>query len=774
VKRAVGRSMARREDLRLLTGRGRYVADLRLSGMHQVAFVRSPYPHARIRSARVPNGMVCRAGDLEGVRPIAPRWDGEGFLRTEQPPLARDVVRYVGEPVAVAVAPTRYEAEDLAEQVQVEYEPLVPIHDVDVALSPGAPKLHADNVLYRRSHLHGDPEEAFRRAEVVVQTAIRSARCTAAPLEGRGVTAWYDGNTLWVWTNTQTPSLIRSALAQCLDLPETAVRVLVPDTGGAFGQKMHLYPEEIVVSWLALRLGVPVQWVEDRWENLLASTQAREERMEVELAARSDGRILALRVRIVGDVGAYHVFPTTAALEPLGAAQILPGPYDVPHYAYEVLAVATNKPPTGAYRGVGMTVGVLAMERAVDLLAARVGLDPVEVRRRNLIREGRFPYTSASGLVYDGGSFAEALERACALADYRRLRREQEEAKRQGRWMGIGIACYVEYTGLGSATFRRRGMVEVPGHEGAAIRVEPDGTIQVRVSFPHQGQGHETTLAQLVADAVGCPVERVRVERVDTGASPHGSGTFASRSSVAGAGAVLAAVEQVQQRARAVAAALLEASLEDVVWEGERFFVRGAPGRAVTFAEVAEAAYRVPGVRSVSPGLEAVAYFDPPPATFSNGVHVAVVEVDPETGLVRILGYFVAEDCGRIINPLVVRGQLCGAVAQGIGEALLEHAAYDDQGQPLATTFMDYLIPTVWEVPDSLEVVHLERPSERPGGFKGMGEGGAIGAPAALANAVADAVGAPVTCLPLTPELVLELVKQGRAAGDVDRASRPA
>lgn len=769
----VGRPLPRVEDLRLLTGRGRYVADLRLGGMQQVAFVRSPYPHARIGSIRVPDGKVYRAVDLEGVRPIAPRWEGEGFVPTAQPPLAQGVVRYVGEPVAVVVAPTRYAAEDLAERVEVEYDPLPPLPDADVALSPGAPRLHADNVLYRRSHVHGDPDGAFRRAEVVVRTMIRSSRCTAAPLEGRGVVAWHDGSTLWVWTNTQTPFLVRSALAQSLGLPEAAVRVVVPDTGGGFGQKMHLYPEEVVIGWLALRLGVPVQWVEDRRENLLASAQAREERVEVELAACADGRILGIRARVVGDVGAYHVYPTTAALEPLGVAQILPGPYDVSHYAYEVLAVATNKPPTGAYRGVGMTVGVLAMERAVDLLASRLGLDPVEVRHRNFVPEGRFPHMSPSGLVYDGGSFREALERVCVLAGYEHLRREQQEARRRGKLLGIGLSCYVEYTGLGSTTFRRRGMTEIPGHEGATVRVEPDGTVRVHVSFPHQGQGHETTLAQLVAETLHRPVQRIRVERVDTAASPPGSGTFASRSSVAGAGAVIAAAERVRERAQAIAAALLEASPGDVVWEGGRLSVRGFPHRSVTFEAVAEAAYRVPPGGSVSPGLEAVAYFDPPPATFSNAAHLAVVEVDGRTGAVRILGYFVAEDCGRIINPLIVRGQLCGGIAQGIGEALLEHAAYDDHGQPLATTFVDYLIPTVWEVPEDVRVVHLQHPSDRPGGFKGMAEGGTIAAPAAVANAVADAVGAPVTCLPLTPEVVLELLRRGSRDG-VDRTAASA
>lgn len=765
----VGRPVPRLEDPRLLTGRGKYVGDLRLGGMRQVVFVRSVYPHARIRAIRRPAGLVFTSKDLEGVRGIAPGWEGEGFVPTVQPPLADQVVRYVGEPLAAVVASTRYEAEDVAERVEVDYEPLPAVSDVDVALSRGAPRLHADNVLYRRNHVQGDPEAVFAQAELVVQSTVQSSRCSAAPLEGRAVVAWHDGEVLWVWTNTQVPSLVRSALANALGLPEHAIRVVVPDVGGGFGQKMHVYPEEVVLAWLAWRLGLPLQWVEDRRENLVASTQAREERVEVQLAARSDGRVLALRARVVADVGAYHVYPTTAALEPLTLAQILPGPYEIAHYAYEIAAVATNKAPAGAYRGVGMTVGVLAMERAMDVLASRLGLDPVEVRRRNFVPESRFPYTSASGLVYDSGSFREGLDRVCELAEYERLRRRQQEARRSGRLLGIGVACYVEFTGMGSLTFRRRGMAEIPGHEGASVRVEPDGTVRVHVSFSSQGQGHRTTLAQLVADALGLPLERVRVEQVDTSAAPDGSGTFGSRSSVAGAGAVLRAAEEVRRRATEVAAALLEAAPDDVVWAGGQLSVRGAPHRSIPFEAVAKAAYRGPAALRV--GLDGVAYFDPPPATFSNGAHLAVVEVDEKTGLVRILGYYVAEDCGRIINPLIVRGQVCGAIAQGIGEALLEHAAYSGDGQPLAVTFMDYLVPTVFEVPEEVRVVYLQHPSDRPGGFKGMGEGGAIASPAAIANAVADALGVTVTRLPLSPEEVLGLLQARRASHGMDRAT---
>ncbi len=757
----IGAAVPRREDPRLLAGRGQYGSDLRLPRMLSAAFVRSPHPHARIKAVRARGIRAYTAVDLRDVGSIAPRWDGDGFRPTAQRPLAEGVVRYVGEPVAVVLGSSRYEAEDLADRVEVEYEPLPPVPDLATALRPEGPRLHPDNILYRAAFAHGDVDSAVRAAPILLPVTIRSSRCTAAPLEGRAVTAWHDGRALCVWTGTQVPSLIRTALARCLGLPHHAVRVLVPDTGGGFGQKMHLYPEEVVLSWLAVRLGVPVQWVEDRRESLVASTQAREEEVEVLLAARRDGTLLGLRARIVADVGAYHVFPTTAALEPLGAAQILPGPYRVDHYAYEVLAVATTKAPTGAYRGVGMTVGVLAMERAMDMLAERCGLDPVDVRRRNLVPESAFPYRQASGLLYDAGACQEALDAVCRVADYAGLRAAQRSARSAGRRLGLGVACYVEYTGLGSATFRRRGMTEIPGHEAASVRVDPDGTVRVALSFPSQGQGHETTMAQLVADVLRLPLDRIAVEPVDTQSGPHGSGTFASRSSVAGAGAVLAAASRIRDRAAAIAGALLEASPQDIEWATSRLFVRGAPSRSVAFQDVAEAAYRLPPGGAIAPGLEAVEYFDPPPATFSSAAHLAVVEVDSETGAVRVLAYYVAEDCGRLINPLIVRGQLLGGIAQGIGEALLEHVVYDERAQPVTTTFMDYLLPLATDMPPDVREVHVGRPSDRPGGFRGMGEGGAIAAPAAIANAVADALGVQVTRLPLRPEDVLHLLDPG-------------
>jgi carbon-monoxide dehydrogenase large subunit len=762
VLRCIGLPVARREDRRLLTGRGRYADDLRPAGTLVAAFVRSPHAHARLVSVEAPRGApVFGAADLPDLRPIAPRLEDPGFRPTAQWPLARDVVRYVGEPVAVALAPDRYAAEDLAAGVTVRYDVLECVSGVDAALAPGAPRLHpqGDNVLYRRAYVAGDPDTVFREAGVTFEATLTIPRAAAVPVEGRGILADLDGDALVVWAGTQTPSLLRSQLSACLGLPEHRVRVIVPDTGGGFGQKMHVYPEDIVIAALALRTGRPVKWIEDRRENLTAATQSREARVTARVAARGDGTILALWADIVGDVGAYHAFPTTAALEPLGMAQILPGPYAIEHYAYQARAVCTNKPPTGAYRGVGMTGGVFVMERLVDMLARRLALDPVDVRRRNCIPPAAFPYRSASGLIYDSGSFHEALDRVCALAGYPALRARQREARGQGRMLGIGVSCYTEYTGLGSATFAARGMVEIPGHEAAAVRVDPAGTVRVALSFPSQGQGHETTMAQIAAETLGVPLAHVRVERVDTDSGPHGSGTFASRASVAGSGAVLAASAAVRERARAVAARLLEAAVADIEVAGGRFRVRGT-ARSVGLDDVARAAARIPRDEAggEAAGLDAVASFDPPPATFSNAAHLAVVEVDPDTGAVRVAAYFVAEDCGRIVNPVIVDGQIQGALAQGIGGALLEHAVYDGHAQPLAATLLDYLLPTADDVPPAV-IAHLDHPADaRPGGFKGMGEGGTIGSPAAVAGAVSDAIGVDVRELPLAPERIRSLI----------------
>ncbi|OGK84949.1 MAG: hypothetical protein A2X52_16735 [Candidatus Rokubacteria bacterium GWC2_70_16] len=767
--RYTGASVRRVEDPRLVTGRGRYLDDIRLHGLLHAAFVRSPHAHARI--LRVDTGPALRTPGVEAVLAgsdlargdlaLSPRLEAPGFAPTVWPALPVTRVRFAGEPVAVVAARDPYAASDGCEAVLVEYEPLPALASLAAALAPDAPRLHdavPGNVLIERRHARGDVDAALAAAALVIRETFTHARCSASPIEPRGLIARWEGDDLTVWAGTQVPHVLRGALAVAFRVPEGRVRVIVPDTGGGFGQKMHVLPEDLAVVALARVAGGPVKWVETRRENLSAASHAREERVEVDAAADASGVLLALRARVVSDAGAYHIYPLTAALEPLGTAGILPGPYRLPAYAYHALAVATSKPPLGAYRGVGMTMGAFVMERVLDLVGERLGLDPAEVRRRNLIPPDAYPFAAASGFVYDSGNFPKALEEALGLAGYERLRAEQAAARRQGRLLGIGLACYTEYTGMGAETYRGRGMVHLPGPEAATIKMEPDGSVRCYLSFPSQGQGHATTAAQLVADRLGVPLERVLVFQTDTHVSPPGSGTFASRGGVAQSGAAGGAAETLRKKILTIAAGLLEASPADLEIRAGQVRVRGVPGRHVEVAEVARAAYSPPrgGLPGdAEPGLVVTQFFDLPGPTFSGAVHVAVVEVDRETGRVAVSGYTVVEDCGPVINPVIVEGQIHGAVAQGIGEALGERLVYDDGGQLLTGTLMEYALQTAADLP-SFAIGHLETPSPlTPGGYKGMGEGGTIGAPAAIANAVADALAplaAGVTALPILPE----------------------
>jgi carbon-monoxide dehydrogenase large subunit len=739
-------------------GGGAYLDDLRMPGLLHAAFVRSVHAHAEVRRVDVARARgapgvaaVLSGQDLTAsITPFAPRLEGQGFWPTAWPPLAPHRVRFVGEAVAALCAGSPAQAADACELVEVDYEPLAPIDDVESALAPGAPLLHdgvPGNVLFRRDYSYGDVAGAFARAHVVLRETFSHGRCSASPLEARGLIAAWEGDRLAVWSGTQAPYIFRTALARAFRLPDDHVRVIVPDTGGGFGQKMHVLPEDVAVAALARVAGRPVKWIETRRENLAAASQAREGRVEIEAAADRDGGLLAIRARVIADNGAYHIHPLTAALEPPGTASILPGPYRTPAYAWEALAVATNKPPLGAYRGVGMTMGAFVMERTLDLLAGRLGLDPAEIRRRNLIPRDAYPFTSAAGFVYDSGDYPKALEMALELAGYDALKRERDEARTRGRLLGVGISCYTEYTGMGSATYRQRGMVEVPGPEAARVSVGVDGTVRCLLSFPSQGQGHATTAAQLVADQLGVPLEQVVVSQPDTADTPEGSGTFASRGAVAQQGAAGAAAVTLKKKILDFAGGLLEASPADLLLDGARVTVRGMPDRGVTLADVARAA----GTAT----LEVTERFDPPGPTFSGAVHVASVEVDAETGRVTVRRYVVVEDCGPVINPMIVEGQVHGAVAQGIGEALGERLVYDESGQLLTGSLMDYALPAAADLP-SFTLGHLETPSPlTPGGRKGMGEGGTIGAPAAIANAVADAVkplGIAVTSLPILPE----------------------
>ena len=767
--RYTGMRIKRLEDPRLLTGRGRYLDDLGLPRMLVASFVRSPYAHARIvridtAAARALPGIVAvvTADDLRAVtKPLAPRLDGRGFTPTAWPALADGVARFGGEAVAAVVATDPYVAADARELVTVEWEAKPVVASIDQALA-------SNQILFQRRHRQGDVDGAFARAAIVLRQTFEHGRCAPSPLEPRGILADWDGDALTIWSANQAPSIMRTALADALGLPHAQVRIVSPDVGGGFGLKMQVFPEDVAVAALARRLGRPVKWLEERRENLAAASQARAQRTAVEIAAAADGTVLALRSRVMSDNGAYHAYPTTGVLEPLGTASIMPGPYRITAYEFEALALATNKPPLGAYRGVGMTMGAFVAERMLDLVAERLKLDPADVRRRNLIPREAYPFTSATGYTYDSGDYPKALEEALAAVEYDKLRREQEAARAEGRLVGIGIACYTEYTGMGSAGFRRRGAVEVPGIEAATVTVDADATVRCALSFPTQGQGHATTIAQIVADRLGLALEDVRLQRVDTAESPRGSGTFASRGTVAMLGTAAVAADRVGDKLRALAAHRLEAAAPDVELAGGRAFVRGFPDRSIALAEITRIAYSPPrgGLPDgLAPGLEATVYCDLPGPTFSGAVHVAVVEVDPGTGRVTVRRYALVEDCGRVINPLIVEGQIHGAVAQGIGEALLESVVYDDDGQLLTATLMDYALPRADDLP-LLEIGHLETPSPiTPGGVKGMGEGGTIGAPATIANAVADAVrrlGVQITTLPIRPESLLGRSVTGR------------
>jgi len=772
----IGSPVKRREDERLLTGRGRFVADLVRPSMLHVAFLRSPHAHARIRAietgaARSSTGVVAvlTADDMrEDARPIRALSRMRGYTVTEMPALASGTARYAGEAVAAIVADSRYVAEDAAERIVVDYAPLHAVTDPRDAMSDGAPLLHesaARNVILSREFSQGDVETALTNSAVTVNDRFRFHRHAAVAMENRACIAEWDSGTssLTLWTSTQVPGMIREALAELLMIPVHRIRVVAPDVGGGFGMKSALYPEEIAVSVLARKLGRPIRWIGDRREDLLTSTQAWDEDIEAELGLDRDGRILGLRAKVWADVGAYSIYPWTASIEVIQVVSFLPGPYRVPHYRGEAWGVATNKAPMGPYRGVGRPVSTFVMEALLDRAARRLGMDPAAVRLANLIRADELPYRSPSGLVWDSGSFTESLELACEAVNYARLRAEQKRDAGARRRTGIGIASYVELTGVGSAIPASPGADIATGTEGATVRVDPAGTVTAAFGLACHGQGHETTLAQVVAQELGVAIDAVRIVHGDTDAGPIGSGTYASRSAVIGGGAAMLASRAVREKALLIAAHRLEADVHDLDMSDGVAWVRGSPDRRVTMSEIARSAYagtkRLP--KGMEPGLEATRFYDPYVGTAANATHIAQVEVDLDLCSVALTRYAIVEDCGRIINPMIVEGQAIGGVAQGVGAALLEEIVYADGGQPLTGSLMDYLIPTAAEMPP-ISVSHVERPSPSTlGGFKGVGEGGTIGAPAAIANAVADALaplGVEITELPITPERLFRLI----------------
>jgi carbon-monoxide dehydrogenase large subunit len=763
----VGRAIRRLEDPALVRGRGRFTGNLPAAQF--VRFVRSPVAAGRILKITAPDEItVIRAADL-GARPIRPMLHKYNYLPIEQPILANEVVRFVGEPVAAVFAPTPAQAEDAADRVEIDIAELPAVRDTRAALAPDAPAVHeVGSVVVDGQFQTADFATVLAKAPRRVRLAAQSHRQNATPLEARAAHAAFDANAgrTTLTCTTQMPHLTRTAIADILGFSESDLRVVAPDVGGAFGQKMSLAAEYVVLVWLARKLRGSVAWSEDRRENLIAAFHSREQRIELDGAFDTDGKLVALSADVVANTGAYSCFPTTCGVEPLMAMAELPGPYDLRAYCCRARAVTTHTCTMGPYRGVSRPVITFAMERLMDKAAAACGISPIEIRKRNLIR--RFPYTSATGLVFDEGSYAETLDIAAAQIDLPKFYARQREARARGRFLGIGFATFSERTGYGSAAFAARGMEITPGGETVEIVMDPSGQVEARIGASPHGQGLATTLAQLIADAIGVLPANVRVVHGDTDRTPYGWGTFASRSLVIAGGAATLAAEKLREKLLTIAGDLLEAAYDDIVLQDGEARVAGTD-RALQIAALARAAhYQAHRFKDfapdLEPGLAASAHYDPP-GTFSNACHVAEVEVDVETGGVRVERFLAVEDAGRIINPLIADGQVHGGIAQGIGNALFEEVVYDALGNILTATLADYLSPTAREIPP-IELRHLETPAASSlTGAKGLGEGGAIGAPAAIINAVNDALSpfdVAIDEMPATPQRIRAALRSAR------------
>jgi carbon-monoxide dehydrogenase large subunit len=772
----IGARVKRTEDPRMLKGLGAYVDDRQPQRVLHVAFRRSDHSHARIRAidcsaALAAPGVVAvlTAEDLEGlVKPLLATSRMAGYYATPILPLARGKVRYVGEPVVGTLAESRYEAEDAQRRIAIAFEPLPVVSDPEHAARRDAPMLHEQagtNVLLHREFKRGDADAAMESAPVRVKGRFRMHRKTAVAIEPRACLAEYEAGreALTLYSTTQVPGIIRDALASALEMPGHRLRVVAPDVGGGFGVKGSLYPEEIFVCAAARRLRRTVKWTSDRIEDLMSTNQAFDEIVDAELGFDADGHAIALRADVIGDVGAYSVYPWTAALEPVQVVSFLPGPYRIQHYRGRVQGVATCKAPTGPYRGVGRPIATFVMERLMDMAAARIRIDPKEIRLRNLVGADEFPYKVASGIVWDKSGFQECLNAACGAIGYDSLRATQAQARAAGRWFGIGMACYAELTGIGSRISVAPGMPINTGTETCLIRIDSTGAVTASFGIASHGQGLETTLAQIVAGHLGARLDDIRIVQGDSSAVAGGSGTYASRSMVLAGGAATLAAQSVREKLFNAASHLLEAAPADLVAQDGKVSVAGTD-RSVTFREIARAVYSEMGRMppEAREELAATKTYDPVFGTTSSATHIATLEIDPETYEIRLDRYVVAEDCGRLVNPLIVEGQVHGGAAQGVGAALYEEVVYDDRGQIQTASLADYLVPSACEIPE-MKVVHLETESPTTlGGFRGMGEGGTIGAPAAVANAVADALsplGIEIKELPMTPERLFHLLK---------------
>jgi carbon-monoxide dehydrogenase large subunit len=794
-----GSAIRRKEDPEILLGEARYTQDVTLPGMLHTAILRSPYAHARIRKidlnrALALPGVVAglTGADLQKIpylKPLAPfPFQSRDPFQKGNPTikffdhycLATDKARFVGEPLAAVVATDHYIAEDALELIDAEFDELPALVDTAVALEPNAPLIYegwADNVMLTFRVSGGDVERAFREADVTIKEEIRSGRFTGTPIETRAVVAGYEANSrsLTVWDTTQNAHPISTLIENTIALPQLKVRVLAPRIGGGYGQKWSFYAEEVLIPLLSILTRRPVKWVETRSEHMVGTIHAREQVHAIEAAVRKDGTILGIKDRIVANIGA--AYPTGGLASIVTTGMFVPGAYKIENYAGEVIGVVTNKTPYGAHRGFGKSEACFVIERLIDIIAERLALDPPEVRQRNFIPPEEFPYVSVTGPRYDSGQYGRALSRAMELADYAGWREQQIRLRGEGRAIGIGTCLVVE-----PSSSTRMGSYNA-GYYSVRMRMDPNGKIAVFPSGSDEGQGHATSISQLVADELRVPFDDISVVEGDSLACPYGSGSYSSRFSVVGTTAATLAARQLKEKILSVASVLLRvpvASLE--LGEGE-VFVRDLPKQAVTLKEIARAAYfsifRLP--EGMEPGLEIIFHYRDPNiefhadergrvamfSSFPYDAEVAVVEVDTESGTLKILKFVSVHDCGNMLNPLIVRGQHIGALAHGFGGALYEELPYDDNGQPLATSFKDYFLPTVMEMPE-ITFDHLVTPNPfTPGGFKGAGETGTVGPPAVLANAVEDALrpmGIKIRQVPLSPSYLWSLVEQAKAS----------
>jgi carbon-monoxide dehydrogenase large subunit len=773
----IGAKIHRREDPRLITGHGRFVDDMTRPAMVHMAIVRSTHAHAKIRSidpseAKKAPGVLAVytyadfKDHITGGLPVSASFVAEKKQVPNQFPIAHDEVVYQGEPIAVVLADERYQAADAASLVQVEYDPLPAVVDIEKAMEKGSPTVHSgapDNIGWELTYTPDSPE-AFKEADVVVKQRILQQRLFPIAIETRGVVAEYDNydKHLTLWTSSQIPHFVRLFVGTACGLAESQVRVIAgPDVGGGFGSKIRPYVEEylaVVASKLSSR---PVKWIEGRSENLVATTHGRGQIFDIEVGAKKDGTLVALKVTQYLDIGAYQgVFGAFQAV----ACLLSGGAYRWKHIAARTVGILTNKTSTDPYRGAGRPEATHLVERAVDLIAREIGMDPVEVRRKNFATE--FPFTNNFGLVYDSGDYDKSLDKALELANYKDLRREQEALRKQGRYLGIGLSTWIEICGLGpsAATAPAAGVALV---ESSQVRIHPTGGVSVYTGTHSHGQSHETTFAQIVADTLGVPYDSIEIHHGDTAEGPAmGYGTYGSRSLAVGGMSIRMSCLKVVDKAKKLAAHILEADEADMVFDQGRFYVKGSPEKAKTLGEVAFASYGAGLPAGMEHGLEAVSYFDPPNFTWPFGAHICVVEVDPDTGAVDMRKYIAVDDCGNIINPMVVEGQITGGIVQGIAQALFEEVVYDeDSGQLRTGTLVDYMVPTANEIPELVLGSTLTPSPTNELGVKGIGEAGTIASSAAVINAIVDALspfGIKHVDMPASPDRLWKMIKEAK------------